>query len=90
MKKLVIIPAFNESASIVSTVNDIIENAPEFDYIVINDRSRDNTYDICIENNINVINLPLNLGIGGAVQTGYWYAYDNGYDVAVQFAENSR
>ena len=85
MKKLVIIPAFNESASIVSTVNDIIENAPEFDYIVINDRSRDNTYDICIENNINVINLPLNLGIGGAVQTGYWYAYDNGYDVAVQF-----
>ena len=85
MKKLVIIPAYNEAASIVNTVRDIEENAPDFDYVIINDRSKDNTYDICIENGFNVINLPLNLGIGGAVQTGYWYAYDNGYDVAVQF-----
>ena len=85
MKKLVIIPAYNESASIVNTVKDIKENAPDFDYVVINDRSKDNTYDICIKNNINVVNLPLNLGIGGAVQTGYWYAFENGYDIAVQF-----
>lgn len=85
MKKLVIIPAFNESASIINTIKDIKENAPDFDYIVINDRSKDNTYELCIENDINVINLPLNLGIGGAVQTGYWYAYENNYDVAVQF-----
>lgn len=85
MKKIAIIPAYNESASIVSTINDIKENAPDFDYVVINDRSTDNTYKVCIDNGINVLNLPLNLGIGGAVQTGYWYALENGYDIAVQF-----
>ena len=85
MKKLVIIPAYNESASIVNTVNDIKKNAPDFDYVVINDRSKDNTYKICVDNNINVLDLPLNLGIGGAVQTGYWYALENGSDIAVQF-----
>lgn len=85
MKKIVIIPAYNESASIVNTVNDILENSEGFDYIVINDRSTDNTLDICRKNNLNVLDLPLNLGIGGAVQTGYWYAYENGYDIAVQF-----
>lgn len=85
LKKLVIIPAYNESASIISTVEDIIENAPDFDYVIINDRSKDNTYDICIEKGMNVINLPLNLGIGGAVQTGYWYACENNYDIVVQF-----
>ena len=85
LKKLVIIPAYNESASIISTVLDIKENAPDFDYVIINDRSKDNTYEICIENKMNVINLPLNLGIGGAVQTGYWYACEKNYDIAVQF-----
>lgn len=85
MKKLVIIPAYNESASIVNTIADITENAPGFDYVIINDRSKDNTYDLCVKNGLNVLNLPLNLGIGGAVQTGYWYAYENGYDIAVQF-----
>lgn len=85
MKKLVIIPAYNEAQSIVSTVQDIEKNAPDFDYIIINDRSTDNTYNICKMNHFNVVDLPLNLGIGGAVQTGYLYAYDNGYDIAVQF-----
>lgn len=85
MKKIVIIPAYNESASIISTVEDIKQNAPDFDYIIINDRSTDETYQVCIDNNLNVLNLPLNLGIGGAVQTGYWYALENGYDIAVQF-----
>lgn len=85
MKKIVIIPAYNESASIVNTVKDILENSEGFDYIIINDRSTDNTLEICQENHLNYLNLPLNLGIGGAVQTGYWYAYENGYDIAVQF-----
>ncbi len=85
MKKIVIIPAYNETASILSTVKDITENAPGFDYVVINDRSTDDTYEKCKENGLNVLNLPLNLGIGGAVQTGYWYALENGYDIAVQF-----
>ncbi len=85
MKKLVIIPAFNESGSIVDTVEDIRKNAPEFDYIVINDCSKDKTSQICKRNDIKVLDLPINLGIGGAVQTGYAYAYRNQYDIAVQF-----
>ena len=84
MKKLIIIPAFNEEESIYKTVNDIIQNAPEFDYIVVNDCSTDKTAQICKNNKFNYINLPINLGIGGAVQTGYRYAYENGYDMAVQ------
>ena len=84
MKKLCIIPAFNESESIVKTVQNINEFAPDFDVIVINDSSKDNTLDICRENNIPVLDLPINLGIGGAVQTGYLYALKNGYEIAVQ------
>ena len=84
MKKLVIIPAYNESESIVNTVRNIQKKAPEFDYIVINDCSKDATLEVLKENNINHLNLPVNLGIGGAVQTGYKYALEKGYDVAVQ------
>lgn len=84
MKKLVIIPAYNESASIKETVREIQNKAKGFDYVVINDCSKDNTRQICEENGFNVVNLPINLGIGGAVQTGYRYAYKNGYDMAVQ------
>lgn len=84
MKKLIIIPAYNESESIKSTVEDIVNNADGFDYIVINDCSTDDTAKICQENHFNYLSLPVNLGIGGAVQTGYMYAYRNNYDVAVQ------
>lgn len=85
MDKLVIIPAYNESRSIVKVVGDIRENAPDFDYVVINDCSTDNTKEVCEINDLNHINLPINLGIGGAVQTGYLYAYKNGYNYASQF-----
>lgn len=84
MKKLVIIPAYNEEESILETVRDIRENAADFDYVVINDCSRDRTLEICRANGIHVLDLPVNLGIGGAVQTGYLYALKNGYDIAVQ------
>jgi glycosyltransferase involved in cell wall biosynthesis len=84
MKKLIIIPAYNESENIVGTVRDIEENAPDFDYIIINDCSTDNTLEICKQNHFNYVNLPINLGIGGAVQTGYKYAREYGYDIAVQ------
>ena len=84
MKKICIIPAFNESESILKTVQNIRESAPDFDVIVINDSSKDNTLDICREHNIPVLDLPINLGIGGAVQTGYLYALKNDYDIAVQ------
>lgn len=85
MKKLVIIPAYNECGSIQKAVNDIKEHAPEFDYVVVNDCSTDKTLAICRENHLNYVNLSVNLGIGGAVQTGYIYACQNGYDMAVQF-----
>lgn len=84
MKKLIIIPAYNESESIRSTVLDIKKDAPGFDYVVINDCSTDDTEKICREENFNYISLPINLGIGGAVQTGFRYACANGYDIAVQ------
>lgn len=85
MKKIAIIPAYNEQDSIVKTVTDLQKKAPDFDYIIINDCSKDNTMDICREHGLKVLNLPINLGIGGAVQTGYLYAYQHNYDVAVQF-----
>lgn len=85
MKTLLIIPAYNEQDNILRTVNKIKEHSSELDYIVINDCSTDSTKQVLEENNINHINLLRNLGIGGAVQTGYKYAYDNNYDIAIQF-----
>ena len=84
-KRLVIIPAYNESGSIEKTVMDIKEHAQSFDYVIVNDCSKDDTLKKCRDNGFHVIDLPLNLGIGGGVQTGYMYALQNGYDIAVQF-----
>ena len=71
MKKItIIIPAYNESENIVKTVESIREKAPGFDYIIVNDCSRDATREICESRGYPILNLPLNLGIGGAVQTG--------------------
>ena len=85
MRKLVIIPAYNEQGGIVKTVEDVKKYAPEFDYIVIKDCSTDKTLTVCREHGFPLVNLPVNLGIGGGVQTGYVYAFRNGYDIAVQF-----
>mgnify|MGYP000073792518 FL=1 len=85
MKTLVIIPAYNEEEAIVETINNLKKCCDGMvDYVIINDCSKDNTLKKCNENNFNVINLPINLGIGGAVQTGYKYAYRFGYDIAIQ------
>lgn len=84
-RKLVIIPAYNESKSIIKAVEDIKEHAPGFDYVVINDCSTDDTLKVCQERGLNYVHLPVNLGIGGAVQTGYLYGCQYGYDLAVQF-----
>lgn len=85
MKVLLIIPAYNEEENILKTCLTIEKYSREIDYIVINDGSTDNTLKILRENKINHINLIKNLGIGGAVQTGYKYAYENNYDIAIQF-----
>jgi len=84
MKKIVIIPAYNEEGNIKNTVEGIRKSAPDFDYIIIDDCSTDMTKKICEENHYNLISLPINLGIGGAVQTGYKYAAQYDYDIAVQ------
>lgn len=84
MKTLIIIPAYNESENIEKVVANIKESCPEYDYIIINDCSTDNTAEICKANNFNYLDLCCNLGIGGGVQSGYKYARKNGYDYAVQ------
>lgn len=81
---LIIIPAYNEAENIEKVVNHIVENYPQYDYVVVSDGSRDDTEEICMRNHYNLIGFPLNLGIGGAVQTGYRYALKNHYDIAVQ------
>lgn len=79
---LVIVPAYNEQDSILSTVGKIISCG--YDYIVVNDGSSDRTLEVCRKNEINVLDLSQNLGIGGAVQAGHKYARQYGYDIDVQ------
>lgn len=85
MKICLIIPAYNESENIERVYLDIYTHLKECDYIFINDCSTDNTKNLLKEKKLNHINLPVNLGLAGAVQTGYKYAYENGYDCAIQF-----
>ena len=84
MKCLIIIPAYNEAANIEKVINNIVQNYPQYDYVIINDGSTDKTEEVCANAGYQVLNLPINMGIGGAVQTGYRYAKKNNYDVAVQ------
>lgn len=85
MKTLIIIPAYNEGENIERVVNNLIENYPQYDYVVINDGSKDNTASICKERGYNLVDLPINLGLAGAFQTGMKYAFYNDYDCAVQY-----
>ena len=92
MKKneiLLIIPAYNEQDSILKTYKSVLKynkkSKNKVDVIVINDGSTDNTQQILEENDIPNIQLIQNLGIGGAVQTGYKYAKEKGYNYAIQF-----
>jgi glycosyltransferase involved in cell wall biosynthesis len=85
MKILIIVPAYNEEKSIPGVIDDIRSHVPDADIIVVNDGSRDGTERVARELGVTVLALPFNLGIGGAMQTGYLYAEQNDYDVAVQF-----
>ena len=88
-KILLIIPAYNESEGITQVVQKVeqyrIKSKYMIDYIVINDGSTDNEEEIHRKNKINHVELIQNLGIGGAVQTGYKYALEKGYDIAIQY-----
>ena len=85
MKCLVIIPAYNEEENIVRVVENLKNNYPMYDYIDINDGSADGTARICRERGYELVDLPVNLGLAGAFQTGLKYAYRKGYDYAIQF-----
>lgn len=85
MNTLIIIPAYNEEKNIERVVNMLIENYPQYDYVVVNDCSKDDTKGVCERNKYNYIDLPINLGLAGAVQAGYKYAYEHNYDVAIQY-----
>lgn len=84
IKVLIIIPAYNESENIENVINHLTRQAPQYDYLIVNDGSTDDTLRICEKKQYQYLNLPINLGIGGAVQAGYVYAYKNDYDIAVQ------
>ena len=85
MRTLIIIPAYNESGNIERVVNNLRDNYSQFDYVIINDGSKDNTAEICRKFGFNLIDLPVNLGLAGAFQTGMKYALLNDYDAAIQF-----
>lgn len=87
-KILIIIPAFNEESAIHSTITHLLSLTTEFpklEICVINDGSKDNTSSIAKSCGVHVIDLPFNLGIGSAVQTGYKFAFQNDFDIAIQF-----
>lgn len=81
---LIIIPAYNEEANIKRVVDNLIENYPYFDYVIINDGSLDRTAEICRERGYHLVDLPVNLGLAGGFQAGLKYAYAGGYKYAIQ------
>lgn len=85
MKTLVVIPAYNEALNIEKTVHDLEVNAPDVDYVVVNDGSKDNTLEVLKKNHFNYIDGFCNLGLFGAVQTGFKLALKEDYDVVIQF-----
>ncbi len=85
MKKLLIIPAFTEQDSIERTINDVKKHCSDWDFVVINDGSSDNTLAICRKNGYSHLNLSANLGLAGAFQAGVMFAHQKGYDYVMQF-----
>ena len=84
MRTLVLIPCYNEEENIRSVVERLQATCPDVDYLVINYCSTDGSEQVLRENGFNYLSLPINLGIGGGVQSGYRYAQANGYDIAIQ------
>lgn len=82
---LIVIPAYNEEQNIAWVVEELTNHFPQFDYVIINDGSRDGTAQLCREKGYRMVDLPVNLGLAGAFQTGLKYAWQQGYDYAIQF-----
>jgi glycosyltransferase involved in cell wall biosynthesis len=84
LRRLAVVPAYNESATVASVVGALHREAPEFDVLVIDDGSTDDTAQRAEDAGARVVRLPFNLGIGGAVQAGFVYAHEHGYDRMAQ------
>ena len=93
IRTIALIPCFNEAKNIEKVIQEITNpdllyslhnKGFSLDYVIINDCSTDNTLEVCKINKYNYIHLPANLGIGGCMQAGYQYAFEQGYDIAIQ------
>jgi glycosyltransferase involved in cell wall biosynthesis len=84
LRVLVIIPAHNEEESLPGTLAEVRAKAPGVDILIVDDGSRDATAKVARENGVPVVRHPVNLGVGGALQTGFRFAYEHGYDIGVQ------
>ena len=84
LKLLIIIPAYNEAFNIERVVDNLIANYPQYDYVIVNDGSSDDTRKICANRKYNFLDLPFNVGLAGAIRAGIRYANYHGYDYAVQ------
>ncbi|MEG1900850.1 MAG: glycosyltransferase family 2 protein [Clostridium sp.] len=82
---LIVVPAYNEEENIERVVGKLIREYPQYDYVVVNDGSKDRTVEICRKNGFNLLDLPVNLGLAGGFQAGLKYADKYGYDCVVQF-----
>lgn len=85
MRLLMVIPAYNEEASLERVVDDLVRRYPQYDYVIVNDGSRDRTAQICRERNYRMVDLAVNTGLSYAFQTGLKLAWEQGYDCAMQF-----
>lgn len=85
MRLMLLIPAYNEEANIQRVVGEIVRDYPEYDYVVVNDGSRDQTAAICRREGYRMLDLAVNLGLAGAFQTGMRYAWEQGYDAVLQY-----
>jgi glycosyltransferase involved in cell wall biosynthesis len=85
MRTLVVIPAYNEEEALPETLAELRSHHPSLDVVVVSDGSVDRTAEVAREGGASVLELPFNLGIGGALRTGFLYAVRHGYDAAVQF-----
>lgn len=85
MRLMLLIPAYNEEANIQRVVGEIVRDYPEYDYVVVNDGSRDRTAELCRQEGYKLLDLAVNLGLAGAFQTGMRYAWEQGYDAVLQY-----
>lgn len=83
-KCLIIIPAYNEEASILQVVDELRNHYPQYDYVVVNDGSTDRTRKVCKDNGINLLDLPVNIGLSGAIRAGMKYANYYDYEYVIQ------